>query len=136
MFAFTVARRYLFSNPAQTALLISGVALGVMAFVFITALIGGLAIRLTDDVTANSAHITLEPETRIARVLPSPDAELAPVAIISTFQRRQIRAWTSTPSKLCQPGSTPCEAQTLGFWSSPTTRGCSTISPRTWCTCL
>ena len=93
MFALTVARRYLFSNPAQTALLIAGVALGVTAFVFITALIEGLAIRLTDDVTANSAHISLEPETRVARVLPSPDAELASVAIVSTFQRRQIRSW-------------------------------------------
>ena len=37
MFALVVARRYLFSNPAQTALLITGVALGVTAFVFITA---------------------------------------------------------------------------------------------------
>ncbi|MEX1251538.1 MAG: ABC transporter permease [Hyphomonas sp.] len=100
MFAFTVARRYLFSSPAQTALLISGVTLGVMAFVFITALIGGLAIRLTNDVTANSAHISLEPATRIARVLPGPDGDVGSVAIISTFQRRQIRAWNSTVSLL------------------------------------
>lgn len=96
MFAFTVARRYLFSNPAQTSLLIAGVALGVTAFVFITALIQGLAIRLTDDVTANSAHVSLEPVTRVARVLPSPDADVESVAIVSTFQRRQIRAWAST----------------------------------------
>ena len=59
MFALVVARRYLFSNPAQTALLIAGVALGVTAFVFITALIQGLAVRLTNDVTANSAHVSL-----------------------------------------------------------------------------
>lgn len=90
MFAFTVARRYLFSNPSQTALLIVGVALGVTAFVFITALIQGLAVRLTDDVTANSAHVSLEPVTRLARVLPSPDAEVEAVASVSTFQRRQI----------------------------------------------
>ena len=38
MFAFTVARRYLLSNRAQSALLVVGVALGVTAFVFITAL--------------------------------------------------------------------------------------------------
>ncbi len=96
MFALTVARRYLFSNPSQTALLIAGVALGVTAFVFITALIQGLAIRLTDDVTANSAHVSLEPLTRVARVLPSPDADVESVAVVSTFQRRQIRAWAST----------------------------------------
>lgn len=41
MFEFTVARRYLVSNPAQTALLLAGVALGVTVFVFITALVEG-----------------------------------------------------------------------------------------------
>jgi ABC-type lipoprotein release transport system permease subunit len=61
MFSLTVAWRYLTSNTWQSALLIAGVALGVMAYVFITALVQGLAIRLTDDVTANSAHISLEP---------------------------------------------------------------------------
>lgn len=96
MFAFTVARRYLFSHPAQTTLLIAGVALGVSAFVFITALIEGLAVRLTDDVTANSAHISLETETRVARVLPADDAHTEAVALVSTQQRSQIRNWTAT----------------------------------------
>lgn len=96
MFAFTIARRYLFSNPTQTALLIAGVALGVAAFVFITALIEGLAIRLTNDVTANSAHVSLEPETRVARVLPTDDADTQAVALVSTLQRRQIRNWRAT----------------------------------------
>jgi lipoprotein-releasing system permease protein len=93
MFALTVARRYLVSNPAQTLLLIVGVALGVSAFVFITALVGGLAVRLTDDVTANSAHVSLEPMVRVARVLPGPLADVQSVALVATFQRLQIRAW-------------------------------------------
>lgn len=115
MFAFTVARRYLFSNPSQTALLIAGVALGVTAFVFITALIQGLAIRLTDDVTANSAHVSLEPVTRVARVLPSPDADVESVAIVSTFQRRQIRAWASTIELLrSQPSVSAISPQISG----------------------
>ncbi|MDZ4691520.1 ABC transporter permease [Terricaulis sp.] len=96
MFVLAVARRYLFSNPSQTALLIAGVALGVTAFVFITALIAGLATRLTDDVTANSAHVSLETPTRLARVLRGPDADVESVVLVSTFQRRQIRAWSST----------------------------------------
>lgn len=100
MFALTVARRYLLSNPWQTALLIAGVALGVSAFVFITALIAGLAVRLTDDVTANSAHVSLEPATRVARVLPGPDPHTEAVALVSTFQRRQIREWRSTVALL------------------------------------
>ena len=83
-----------------TFILVAGVALGVTAFVFITALIQGLAVRLTDDVTANSAHVSLAPLTRVARVLPSPDADVEAVAIVSTFQRRQIRAWASTVALL------------------------------------
>ncbi len=96
MFAFTVARRYLLSNPLQTALLVSGVALGVTIFVFITALIQGLAILLIAQVTANSAHVTLEPATRTARVLGGPGVDTEAVALVSTFQRQQIREWSST----------------------------------------
>jgi len=93
MFALQVARRYMLSNPSQTLLLIAGVALGVTVFVFITALIAGLAIRLTDQVTGNSAHISLEPPTRVARVLTGPDLPVESVALVSTFQRQQIRDW-------------------------------------------
>jgi len=57
VFAFKVARRYLLSNPSQTLLLIAGVALGVTVFIFITALIAGLAVRLTDQVTGDSAQV-------------------------------------------------------------------------------
>jgi lipoprotein-releasing system permease protein len=105
MFAFTVARRYLLSNRAQSALLVAGVALGVTAFVFITALIEGLAIRLTDEVTANSAHVSLEPVTRIARVLPKTGVDIEAVALVSTFQRQQIREWQSTVALLRQQSS-------------------------------
>ncbi|EGF92994.1 permease family protein [Asticcacaulis biprosthecium C19] len=92
MFAFTVARRYLFSNPLQTVLLVAGVALGVTVFIFITALIAGLAVLLTDQVTGNSAHVTLDPPTRVARVLPGAQP-IESVALVSTVQRRQIRDW-------------------------------------------
>lgn len=93
MFALKVARRYLLSNPSQTLLLIAGVALGVTVFVFITALIAGLAVRLTDQVTGDSAHVSLEPPTRGARVLAGPDLPVESVALVSTFQRKQIRDW-------------------------------------------
>jgi lipoprotein-releasing system permease protein len=93
MFALKVAQRYLLSNPSQTLLLIAGVALGVTVFVFITALIAGLAVRLTEQVTGNSAHISLEPPTRVARVLAGPDLPVESVALVSTFQRQQIRDW-------------------------------------------
>ena len=93
MFALKVARRYLLSNPSQTLLLIAGVALGVTVFIFITALIAGLAVRLTDQVTGDSAHVSLAPQTRVARVLNGPDLPVEAVVQVSTFQRKQIRDW-------------------------------------------
>ena len=93
MFALKVARRYLLSNPSQTLLLIAGVALGVTVFIFITALIAGLAVRLTDQVTGDSAHISLAPPTRVARVLNGPHLPVEAVVQVSTFQRKQIRDW-------------------------------------------
>ncbi|MDP3405477.1 MAG: ABC transporter permease [Brevundimonas sp.] len=105
MFALKVARRYLLSNPSQTLLLIAGVALGVTVFVFITALIAGLAVRLTEQVTGNSAHISLEPPARVARVLAGPDLPVESVALVSTFQRQQIRDWPRVVSLLrASPG--------------------------------
>lgn len=64
-------------------------------FVFITALVEGLAVRLTDEVTSNSAHVSLEPDTRRARILSSPGVRSEGVALVSTFQRQQIRQWRS-----------------------------------------
>jgi lipoprotein-releasing system permease protein len=93
MFAFLVARRHLSSNPSQTLLLISGVALGVTVFIFITALIAGLAVRLTDQVTGDSAHVSLEPPSRVGRILAGSSLPVESVALISTFQRKQIRNW-------------------------------------------
>ena len=81
------------SNPWQTLLLIAGVAVGVTVFVFITALIAGLAVRLTEQVTGSGSHISLQPPTRVARVLAGPDFPVESVALVSTFQRKQIRDW-------------------------------------------
>lgn len=92
MFAFKVARRYLLSNPLQTLLLIAGVALGVMVFVFITALIAGLEVRLTEQVTGDNSHVSIEAPTRVARVLEG-DNPVEAVALVSTLQRKQIRDW-------------------------------------------
>jgi lipoprotein-releasing system permease protein len=65
----------------------------VTVFVFITALIAGLAVRLTEQVTGSGSHISLQPPTRVARVLAGPDLPVESVALVSTFQRKQIRDW-------------------------------------------
>jgi lipoprotein-releasing system permease protein len=93
-YAAKVAWRYLTSNKMQTALLLGGVAIGVLVFVFMTALIGGLRLYLIDQTTGNIAHITLEPRERVARVLPGAGERTPLVAsIAATSQREQIFAW-------------------------------------------
>ena len=88
-FAVKVALRYLGSNPLQSGLLLLGVALAVVAFVFITSLIRGLALFLIAQTTGQISHITLEPPARIARVLI--DGNILPDRPVSTAQRLQIR---------------------------------------------
>lgn len=91
MFALRVALRYLTANRGQTALLVAGVALSVVVFVFMTALIRGLAIFLTAETTGQIAHVEMEPPRRIAAVADG-DTRFA-AQPVSTFQRQQIRNW-------------------------------------------
>ena len=63
-YSFKIAFRYLTANRAQTALLMLGVAVGVFVFVFMSALIGGLAVLLVNRTVGNVAHITVEPADR------------------------------------------------------------------------
>jgi lipoprotein-releasing system permease protein len=90
-FAVKVALRYLGSNPLQSGLLLLGVALAVVAFVFITALIQGLALFLVAQTTGQISHVTLEPPTKIARILVAGNT-LADQPV-STSQRLQVRDW-------------------------------------------
>jgi lipoprotein-releasing system permease protein len=91
LFALRVAFRYLTANRIQTGLLIGGVALSVIVFVFMTALIRGLALFLIAQTTGQIAHVEMEPPRKIAQVL-NADGRFA-AQPISTFQRQQIRNW-------------------------------------------
>jgi lipoprotein-releasing system permease protein len=97
-FGIKVAWRYLTSNRTQTALLLGGVAIGVLVFVFMTALIGGLRLFLIAQTTGSIAHVTLEPPDRIAREIPGDSDEDVTRLVAretSTTQRKQIFAWQS-----------------------------------------
>jgi lipoprotein-releasing system permease protein len=91
LFALRVAFRYLTANRVQSGLLVGGVALSVIVFVFMTALIRGLAIFLTAQTTGQIAHVEIEPLPRTAQVMDA-DGRFA-AQPISTFQRQQIRNW-------------------------------------------
>ena len=69
--ALKIAARYLTASKAQTALLVAGVAVGVFIFIFMSALIGGLAGFIMARTVGDMAHITIEAEaTDPALLLP------------------------------------------------------------------
>jgi ABC-type lipoprotein release transport system permease subunit len=93
LFSTRVALRYLRATPMQSALLLAGVGVAVLAFVFITALINGLAVTLTARTIGNIGHVTLEPAERVPKVsLPVPEGGWSLVARQkSPFEVEQIR---------------------------------------------
>ncbi|MDZ4673444.1 MAG: FtsX-like permease family protein [Gemmatimonadota bacterium] len=82
-FEFTVALRYLRSGRLQSVLIFSSVAVGIVVFTFMAALINGLAVTLTNDVIGNLAHVRLEPAPRVPRQL----VERAGVRTLLAIQR-------------------------------------------------
>lgn len=91
VYGLKIAMRYLTANRAQTALLIAGVAVGVFVFIFMSALIGGLAVFLVQRTVGDIAHVTVEaPGREAVSLLPASDAVLV-VQQRATGQRDQLR---------------------------------------------
>ncbi len=59
LYQLKFAFRYLSAGLVQTALLVLGVAVGVFVFVFMSALIGGLAVFLINQTVGDIAHVTI-----------------------------------------------------------------------------
>lgn len=91
-YAVKIALRHLLSSPGQSALLTAGVALGVIVFIFMSALIGGLATLLTQRTVGSIPHVTLEMRERDPRVLAVGGT---PQAVIQKdlSRREQISVW-------------------------------------------
>ncbi len=123
VFEFKIAIRYLTSARLQSSLLVFGVAVGVVVFTFIAALINGLSIRLTDDVTGNVAHVTLEPELRLPRTFMTPLAGRAMFAIQPGHDFKPvIRSYRSVLKVATQmPGIQSAVAEVVG--NATLTRG-------------
>ncbi len=90
-YAAKIAVRHLLATPGQTALLVLGVATGVGVFVFMSALIGGLASLLTQRTVGNIAHVTLETAERDPRPIAGDGAQVAVQKDLS--RREQIMVW-------------------------------------------
>jgi len=91
-YAVKLAMRHLLSHPGQTALLMAGVALGVSVFIFMSALIGGLATLLTLRTVGSIPHIVLEmPDRDPATLFNGPGAQVVLQKDLS--RRGQITIW-------------------------------------------
>ncbi|MGX9353423.1 ABC transporter permease (plasmid) [Shimia sp. W99] len=92
LYALKIATRYLTASKAQTALLVTGVAVGVFIFIFMSALIGGLAEFILSRTVGDISHITIEAETDDPSVLISPEGHVLVVA-------ERVRTRTATLSE-------------------------------------
>jgi lipoprotein-releasing system permease protein len=115
LYGIKIALRYLTATKTQTGLLISGVAVGVFVFVFMSALIGGLAVFLVQRTVGNIAHITIEaPGREPVSLLPESDGVLA-VTQTANSQRGQLRtAGAFLPYISSLPGVAVTSQQIVG----------------------
>ena len=70
LYAFKIATRYLTASKAQTTLLVVGVAVGVFIFIFMSALIGGLAEFIISSTVGDISHVTIEAVADVPAILP------------------------------------------------------------------
>jgi lipoprotein-releasing system permease protein len=113
-YAVKLAIRHLLSHPGQTALLMAGVALGVSVFIFMSALIGGLATLLTLRTVGSIPHIVLETPDRDPAIL-SPDGREQVVLQKDLSRRDQIAIWQPViPIIEKTPGITAISPQIRG----------------------
>ncbi|AZQ68372.1 ABC transporter permease [Silicimonas algicola] len=98
LYALKIATRYLTANKAQTALLITGVAVGVFIFIFMSALIGGLAEFILSRTVGDLSHITIEAEDSDPAVLIAPEGH-----VLAITERGRTRTATVAEAETLLP---------------------------------
>lgn len=113
-YAVKLATRHLLSHPGQTALLMCGVAIGVSVFIFMSALIGGLATLLTLRTVGSIPHVVLEMPDRDPALLAAPRATQL-VVQKDLSRRNQIAIWQpALPIIAAERGVTAVSPQIRG----------------------
>lgn len=129
LYQFKIGWRYLTSNLVQTGLLVLGVAVGVFVFVFMSALIGGLAVYLVDQTVGDIPHVTItQPDLVPAPLYAAEDGALIATENASGRQAalRSVPDVVATLRDL--PGLTAVAPQIVG--NGFVTRG-ATVDPVT-----
>lgn len=98
LYALKIATRYLTASKAQTALLVLGVAVGVFIFIFMSALIGGLAEFILARTVGDLSHITIEAEAADPAILISPQGH-----VLAVVEKGRARAATLTDAETYLP---------------------------------
>lgn len=98
LYGLKIAIRYLTASKAQTALLVLGVAVGVFIFIFMSALIGGLAEFILSRTVGDISHVTIKAEEADPAVLISPEGHL-----LAVTERGRVRTATLAESATYLP---------------------------------
>ncbi len=105
-FEWFVALRYMRDAKAQTALVLSAVAIGVTVIVFLSALIGGLQKSLIDKTLGSQPHVTLRTPRDEARPLVEGTAERAIARRVEESPQR-LRSIDQWPARMAEAIRTP-----------------------------
>ncbi|RMH41892.1 MAG: ABC transporter permease, partial [Alphaproteobacteria bacterium] len=100
LYGAKMAWRHLGSAPGQTALLVAGVAAAVFIFIFMSALIGGLAELLVNRTLGNQAHVIVAaPDRPLPLLVPAEGRHILAARQASTSPSLGLaapRAWKAT----------------------------------------
>ncbi len=89
LYGLKIALRYLTASKAQTALLVLGVAVGVFIFIFMSALIGGLAEFILARTVGDISHVTIKAEDADPAILISSEGH-----VLAVVERGRARTAT------------------------------------------
>ena len=98
---WTIAIHFLREGRAQTAMIMTGVAVGVAVIVFVSALIEGLQANIIERTLGTQAHIRLLPPDEINHLVPVPPGTVQLVQEDKRAQRlRSINNWQQVTATL------------------------------------
>lgn len=106
MLALKLAFRFLREGLTQSLLILSGVTVGIAAYVFVSALMTGLAANLVDQTLGAQAHIVISPEEESPRFLMEGPELFARQVQAAEPTRRPFDQWQRTLARVESSGLT------------------------------
>lgn len=106
MLALTLAFRFLREGLTQSLLIVSGVTVGIAAYVFVSALMTGLATNLVEQTLGAQAHIVISPAEEEPRSLMEGPELFARQVQAAEPTRRPFDQWQRTLARVESSGLT------------------------------